>query len=99
MENRNCLVKTWSDVSASVSQGRWWVRALPAGLALSLLACPLSAVSLAADGPRNFASADPLLTDADFPFQGEYLGDFVMDGQKVRLGMQVVALGLSLIHI
>ena len=93
MENRNRLMKTWADVSACVPSGRWWVRALPMGLTLCLLACPLSGVSVAADGPRNFASADPLLTDADYPFQGEYLGDFVMDGEKVRLGMQVVALG------
>jgi hypothetical protein len=37
---------------------------------------------------------DPRQTDADFPFQGEYVGEFTQaDGAKVRLGAQVRALG------
>ena len=41
----------------------------------------------------NPASSDPQKTDADFPFQGEYVGDITHDGQAVRFGVQVVAMG------
>lgn len=37
--------------------------------------------------------ADPAQTDADFPFQGEYSGTLTIDGQPMKFGVQVVALG------
>lgn len=36
---------------------------------------------------------DPAKTDADFAFQGEYSGHIDADGEKVKLGVQVIALG------
>ncbi|MCX7402614.1 MAG: DUF1080 domain-containing protein [Planctomycetia bacterium] len=37
--------------------------------------------------------ADPANTDDDFPIQGEYVGEVKHDGQPVRYGVQVIALG------
>lgn len=36
---------------------------------------------------------DPAKTDADFAYQGEYSGEIVADGEKIKLGVQVIALG------
>ena len=41
----------------------------------------------------NPAYTDPGKTDADFPFQGEYVGEITHDGQPLRFGVQVIALG------
>ena len=45
---------------------------------------------------KNLDAADPNKVDADFKFQGEYAGS--LNGQY-DVGGQVIALGLSLIHI
>ena len=39
------------------------------------------------------AFTDPAHTDADFPFQGEYAGTLTIDGQAMKFGVQVIALG------
>jgi hypothetical protein len=36
---------------------------------------------------------DPAATDPDFPFQGEYVGEIPIDGQPMRIGLQVIARG------
>jgi hypothetical protein len=41
----------------------------------------------------NPAYTDPTQADADFIFQGEYAGDLKIDGQPLKMGVQVVALG------
>ncbi|MEI6505838.1 MAG: DUF1080 domain-containing protein, partial [Planctomycetota bacterium] len=41
----------------------------------------------------NPAYTDPSQTDADFPFQGEYVGTITHDGQPLQFGVQVTALG------
>ncbi len=41
----------------------------------------------------NPAYTDPKQADADFIFQGEYAGDLTIDGQPLKMGVQVVALG------
>jgi hypothetical protein len=60
-------------------------------LAVCLMACmaplPLAA---AADKP---VFTDASLADTDFALQGEYSGEASIDGQPLRLGIQVVALG------
>ena len=62
--------------------------------ALGIVLALLSTVVLAANPQkRNPASSDPQKTDADFPFQGEYVGDISHDGQAIRFGVQVVAMG------
>jgi hypothetical protein len=60
-----------------------------------LAACVVSFVAGAAlaaptDKP---VYTDAAQADADFTFQGEYAGETVIDGQPLRLGIQVVALG------
>ena len=60
-------------------------------LALLLLG-GLSAPAPAAK-PVGPAYTDPAKTDDDFAFQGEYSGAATIDGQALRLGIQVVALG------
>jgi hypothetical protein len=61
------------------------------GLILALFVAPLPA-ALAAD-TGNPAYNDPAKTDDDFAFQGEYVGAVEQDGQPMRFGVQVVALG------
>ena len=60
-------------------------------LVVSMLA-GTPATSGAADGP-NPAYTDPDRTDDDFAFQGEYVGEITHDGQPLRFGVQIIALG------
>jgi Domain of Unknown Function (DUF1080) len=57
---------------------------------LLLLAAPL-----AAKGP---AYADPAMADADFPFQGEYVGMVKTNEGELKVGVQVIALGGGKFH-
>lgn len=41
----------------------------------------------------NPAYADPAKVDADYPFQGEYVGEVSVNGQPMRVGLQVIARG------
>ena len=60
-------------------------------LAVCLMACMASlALAAAADKP---VFTDASLADTDFALQGEYSGEALIDGQPLRLGIQVVALG------
>ena len=61
----------------------------PAGLLIAL-ALVSSALAADAGGP---AFTDPAKADADFPFQGEYVGELPVDGQPIRIGLQVIARG------
>ncbi len=64
-------------------------------LVVGLLALRLTS-PLLAKGP---AYTDPDKTDADFPFQGEYVGEIAHDsGDKTRSGVQVIALGGGKFH-
>ena len=57
----------------------------------AVLACVLLFASIAqAKGPKY---TDPAKTDADFAFQGEYRGEIDADGTKIKVGVQVIALG------
>ena len=58
--------------------------------ALFLLAGPCIAQAADTGTP---VYADPAHTDEDFPFQGEYSGELTYDGQTLKLGVQVIALG------
>lgn len=49
-----------------------------------------SAAFANAKGP---AYTDPNKTDADFPFQGEYVGTVKADDDRLKIGVQVIALG------
>jgi len=56
-----------------------------------LACCVLLFASMAqAKGPKY---TDPAKTDADFTFQGEYRGEIDADGNKIKIGVQVIALG------
>lgn len=65
--------------------------ARPLPLALLLLG-GLAAPAPAAP-PARPACTDPADADDDFPLQGEYAGEATIDGQSLRLGIQVVARG------
>ena len=56
------------------------------------LACcvGLFALTVQAKGPTY---TDPAKTDSDFAYQGEYSGEIAVDGNKLKLGVQVIALG------
>ncbi len=54
-----------------------------------LLALLIASVSLA-KGPTY---TDPKETDDDFAFQGEYQGAIQVAGEKIKIGVQVIALG------
>ncbi len=62
----------------------------PLPLALLFLAVPQPARCAT---PAHAACSDPARADEDFAFQGEYAGEATIDGQSLRLGIQVVALG------
>jgi hypothetical protein len=59
---------------------------------LCLLAASVPAAASAA-GVGHPTFTDPAAADADFPFQGEYVGEIAIDGQPLRIGLQVVARG------
>lgn len=46
----------------------------------------------AADNPKQ-AAVSAAEADADFALQGEYAGEFDKDGDKIKIGVQVIALG------
>ena len=60
--------------------------------AFSLLTCCL----FAADQPKPDVYDDPAKVDADYAFQGEYSGEVGED--KVKYGLQVIALGSGKFH-
>ena len=60
-----------------------------ARFAAPLLAC-LAFVGVA-DAKETYT--DPAKADADFAFQGEYAGELSIEGQPMKFGVQVVALG------
>jgi hypothetical protein len=62
----------------------------------SFAACLIGCMGLPA--ARAAATAQPVFTDpasadADFSFQGEYVGEIPIDGQPLRVGLQVIARG------
>lgn len=59
-------------------------------LVVSMLSGSPAAVAANTGNP---AYTDSGKTDADFPFQGEYVGEITRDGQPLRFGVQVIALG------
>lgn len=59
-------------------------------LAAVFPALVFSAAFAHAKGP---AYTDPNKTDADFAFQGEYVGTVKIDDDRVKIGVQVIALG------
>jgi len=59
------------------------------------------AAALALSSPavaKDPAYVDPKEADADFPFQGEYVGVVKIAGDEHRLGVQVIALGEGKFH-
>lgn len=67
---------------------------LRAASILCVLSCLVaSSTGASAKDGGNPAYTDPAQTDADFAFQGEYLGEVSTDGQTLPIGVQVVALG------
>jgi hypothetical protein len=59
-------------------------------LCLALLITGIAPAVLLAKGP---AYDDPNKTDADFPYQGEYVGTVESDDGQLKVGLQVIALG------
>jgi 3-keto-disaccharide hydrolase len=59
-------------------------------LPVTALLCSSLTLAGFAKGP---AYADPNQTDADFPFQGEYVAIVTIDNSQARKGLQVVAMG------
>jgi hypothetical protein len=68
--------------------------AMPASYALALIPTFVVSVCLAA-GPTY---TDPAKTDADFPFQGEYVGVLKTDNGDQKVGLQLIALGGGKFH-
>lgn len=65
-----------------------WVSVLFGAAVLAGLAPCVSAAD-----PKADAVLDPAKADEDFPFQGEYSGTVTRDGEMVKQGVQVIALG------
>jgi hypothetical protein len=67
-------------------------------LLISSVACYVlgsASVNLLAAGPTY---TDPAKADADFQYQGEYSGEIDDDGKKLKVGLQVIALGGGKFH-
>jgi hypothetical protein len=60
--------------------------------------CAFLALSIAAAVAAGPTYTDPDKTDADFPFQGEYVGKVTTDDGDVTLGVRVIALGKGKFH-
>jgi len=60
----------------------------------------LSAIAWAATAHAAGPSyTDPTMTDADFPFQGEYVGTRKIEDGVFKVGLQVIALGKGKFHL
>jgi hypothetical protein len=60
----------------------------------------LSAIAWAATAHAAGPSyTDPTMTDADFPFQGEYVGTRKTEDGVFKVGLQVIALGKGKFHL
>jgi len=64
-------------------------------LLTAVVLCALDAAAALAAGP---AYTNPEKTDADFPFQGEYVGKIKTDDGEAPVGLQVIALGGGKFH-
>jgi hypothetical protein len=62
---------------------------------IAMLACGLLATAALAAGPTY---TDPDKTDADFPYQGEYVGKVKSNDGDVTVGLQIIALGKGKFH-
>jgi hypothetical protein len=69
---------TWSGYLSLLVAFLWSVLLLPAGHAAD---------------PHGPAFTDPHKAGVDYDLQGEYSGEHVVDGEKRKLGVQVIALG------
>jgi hypothetical protein len=61
----------------------------------ALVICVWLASAASAKGP---VYTDPTMTDADFPFQGEYVGTVMTNSGEQKVGVQVIALGGGKFH-
>ena len=50
------------------------------------------------NGSAQQPTLDTKQADADFPFQGEFAGAITVDGDEIKLGVQVIALGGGKFH-
>ncbi|MBI1344711.1 DUF1080 domain-containing protein [bacterium] len=65
---------------------------------LCAFACSFSAGSLLAQDAKPKPALSPSEADSDAAFQGEYSGDITIEGQSVRYGAQIIALGKGHFH-
>lgn len=54
--------------------------------------------AFASNGSAQQPALDAKQADADFPFQGEFAGAITVDGDEIKLGVQVIALGGGKFH-
>jgi len=64
---------------------------------LSLSIC-LTLATAACAQDKKAAVTDPAKADADYAIQGEYAGEYTHEGQTVKVGIQVIALGDGKFH-
>lgn len=64
----------------------------------ALIAISLSALLSVTGWAKGPAYTDPKMTDADFPFQGEYVGEIDTEEGPLKIGAQLIALGGGRFH-
>lgn len=69
------------------------------GVVVAGLLCLGAAAEVFADPSTGAAFTDPARADADYAFQGEYLGEIPVDGQPLTLGLQVIARGRGVFDV
>lgn len=87
--DRKYLINETSRIRLGEPFMRTWLSSVLACCATMMSLLVLSSVGLGQDK----AVLDPQKADADFAYQGEYLGEIERDGAKVTLGVQMIAQG------
>ena len=62
-------------------------------LALAVVMTVVNVVSVQAQDKKEWIDPAEAAKVLDYQIQGEYVGDFIEDGEKTKIGLQIIAMG------